>query len=288
MNVRLIHYLYMVVLLGFTSSCISDDLSDCPTAQYVVQISVKDKNYKNIGSFPQLEPKEENMPFRSFEGTIYYTLSESATRARIRESAVMAINGEGQMYSITFNNIPEGEYILTVWGNMTQEYPAGILHQDNKEHTDIYMASRKLRFDSSYQTTELSLERTKGLLLLLCSNFPAVVTSLKQNISHLYQSVDANFNYMGPTNVEKRVPLQAAVTTLLAPNVEGGSSLKLSFYTDATKLTTPFLELPDINLTIKRNEISAIAIDYKATDGVYEIWMFIQEQWTMIHRLDIK
>ncbi|RGN32634.1 hypothetical protein DXB65_17870 [Bacteroides oleiciplenus] len=288
MNVRLIHYLYMVVLLGFTSSCISDDLSDCPTTQYVVQISVKDKNYKNIGSFPQLEPKEENTPFRSFEGTIYYTLSESTTRARIRESAVMVVNGEDQMYSITFNNIPEGEYILTVWGNMTQEYPVGILHQDNKEHTDIYMTSRKLRFDSSYQTTELSLERTKGLLLLLCSNFPAVVTSLKQNISHLYQSVDANFNYTGTTNVEKRVPLQATVTTFLAPNAEEDSSLKLSFYTDATKSTTPFLELPDINLTIKRNEISAIAIDYKATDGVYEIWMFIQEQWTMIHRLDIK
>lgn len=287
MNVRFIRYLCMAVLLALTGSCISDDLSDCPASQYVVQISVKDKNYKNIEDFPQLEFKEENMPFYRFEGTVYYILSESATRARIRESAVMTVNGEDRTYSIIFNNIPEGEYILTVWGNMTREYSAGVLHQDNKEHTDIYMVSRTLRFDRTYQTTELSLERTKGLLLLFCSNFPTVVTSIEQNINHLYQSVDADFNYTGITNVEKRVPLQTAVTTLLAPTSEGVSNLKLRFYTDATRMTTPFLELPDMNLTIKRNEISAIAVDYKATDGVYEIWMFVQEQWTMIHRLDI-
>lgn len=52
MNVRLIHSFYMAVLLGFTNSFISDDLSDCPSPQYIVQVSVKDKNYKNIGDFP--------------------------------------------------------------------------------------------------------------------------------------------------------------------------------------------------------------------------------------------
>lgn len=83
MNVRLIHSFYMAVLLGFTNSCISDDLSDCPSPQYIVQVSVKDKNYKNIGDFPQLESKEENVPFQRFEGTICYTLSESTTRALV-------------------------------------------------------------------------------------------------------------------------------------------------------------------------------------------------------------
>ena len=92
------HSLYMAALLGFTNSCISDDLSDCPSPQYIVQVSVKDKNYKNIGDFPQLASKEENAPFQRFEGTIYYTLSESATRARVKESSVMSVYGEDQTY----------------------------------------------------------------------------------------------------------------------------------------------------------------------------------------------
>ena len=62
MNVRFMHSLYMAALLGFTNSCIFDDLSDCPSPQYIVQVSVKDKNYKNIGDFPQLASKEENAP----------------------------------------------------------------------------------------------------------------------------------------------------------------------------------------------------------------------------------
>lgn len=288
MNVRFMHSLYMAALLGFTNSCISDDLSDCPSPQYIVQISVKDKNYKNIGEFPQLESKEESAPFQRFEGTIYYTLSESTTRARVKESSVMTVYGEDQTYPIILTDIPEGEYILTVWGNMTSEYPAGILHQDTKEHTDIYMTTRTLRLDRSYQTTELSLERTKGLFLLLCSNFPATVTSVGQSINHLYQSVDANFNYTGNTNVEKRVPLQPTISTWLAPTSEGPSKVNLIFYTNDTGATAPFPKLPEMDLTMKRNEISAIAIDYKKTDGVCEVWIFVQEQWVMIHRLDIQ
>lgn len=288
MNVRFIHSLYMAALLGFTSSCISDDLSDCPIPQYIVQISVKDKNYKNIGDFPQLKSKEENAPFHHFEETIYYTLSESTTRTCVRKSSVMTVYGEDQTYPIIFNDIPEGGYILTVWGNMMPEYPAGILHQDTKEQTDIYMATCTLRFDRSYRTTELSLERTKGMFLLLCSNFPATVTSVSQSINHLYQSVDANFNYTGDTNVEKRVPLESTISTWLAPTSEGPSKLKLIFYTDDAGTTAPFPELPEMDITMKRNEISAVAVDYKKTDGVCEVWMFIQEQWIMIHRLDIQ
>lgn len=111
------------------------------------------------------------------------------------------------------------------------------------------------------------------------------MTSVGQSINHLYQSVDANFNYTGDTNVEKRVPLESTISTWLAPTSEGPSKLKLIFYTDDAGTTA---ELPEMDITMKRNEISAVAVDYKKTDGVCEVWMFIQEQWIMIHRLDIQ
>ena len=288
MNMCFIRYMCMAVLPILAGSCIFDDFPDCPASQYVVQISVKDVNYENAKSFPQIEPKDGNMPFYHFVGTIYYVLSDLTTGARIRESAVMAVNGKERTYPIIFNDIPEGEYVLTVWGNVTQEYPAGALHPDNKEHTDVYMASRTLKFDSSYQMTELPLERTKGLLLLFCSTFPTGVTSIKQNVTYLYHSVNEDFHYADSEDVEKHVPFQPLMTTFLAPTSERISGLKLSFYTGDARTEKLFLELPDMEITIKRNEISSVAIDYKETEGVYEIWVFVQEQWTMVHRLDIK
>lgn len=288
MNMRwMIIRFCMVVLLGGVSSCIHKDFSDCPADKYMVKVSVKDKNYANINSFPQLAAMAEDSPFRVFAVTIYYTLSDAATGNLVKESAVESVSGNDTAYFITFEDIPEGEYTLTVWSNVTTDYPAGILHQEGKEHTDIYMATRMLKFDYSYQTAEVALERTKGELLLLCKNFPPVVTGIGQSITNVYQKVDANFNYSGSTRVDKKGEFQPALTTLLAPSAEGRSKLKLSFYTDDAQKSL-FLELPEMDLTVKRNEISAIAVDFKEPDGIYEVWTFINGQWTMTHRLDIE
>lgn len=288
MNMRwMINRFCMVALLGLVSSCIHKDFSDCPADKYLVKVSVKDKNYANINSFPELASVAEDSPFRFFAGTIYYTLTDAATGSLVRESAVAAVSGDDAAYLITFDDIPAGEYALTVWSNVTTDYPAGILHQDGKEHTDIYLATRTLKFDYSYQTAELALQRAKGELLLLCRNFPPAVTGIGQTVTNVYQKVDAGFSYSGSTHVDKRGVFQPVLTTLLAPSSEGRSKLKLNFYT-GTAQRSLFLDLPEMDLTVKRNEISAIAVDFKEADGIYEVWTFINGQWTMTHRLDIE
>ena len=287
MNVRLVHNFCMVVLLILISSCIREDLSDCPSSQYEVKVSVKDKNYANSNSFPQLSPVDENAPFSSFEGTVYYILSDAATGNKVKESSLSAVGGADQTYTISFNDVPDGDYTLTVWGNMTAEYPAGVLHRDGKEHTDIYMATRMLKLGRDYKTVEVPLERMKGKFLLLCNNFPSTVNRVEQTVSHVYQSVDANKNYSGSTEVDKSMTFQPVLQTFLAPtSQEGVSKLKLSFYSDAA--TTPFLDLPEMDLFVKRNEISAFSVDYKSGDGVLEISSFINGEWTVLHRLGIE
>lgn len=287
MNIRLVHNFCMVVLLVLISSCIREDLSDCPPSQYEIKVSVKDKNYTNISSFPQLPPMDENAPFSSFEGTIYYTLSDAATGNRVKESSLSAVDGGDQTYTISFNDVPDGEYTLTVWGNMTAEYPAGVLHKDGKELTDIYMATRTFKLNPKYKTEEVPLERMKGKFLLLCNNFPSEVNRVQQTVKHVYQLVDANKNYSGSTEVDRSMTLQPILQTFVAPtSQEGVSKLKLRFYSDAA--TTPFLDLPEMDLFMKRNEISAISVDFKAPDGVFEIWLFVNGEWTMLHRLGIQ
>lgn len=287
MNVKLMPYSCMVVLLMLISSCIREDLSDCPPKQYEVRLSVKDKNYTNIDNFPQIARMEESAPFSSFEGTIYYILRDSITGRVVKESSVETLSEGGQTYSLLLDNMADGVYTLTAWGNMTTDYPAGVLHQDGKEHTDIYMATRVLHLGHTYQTAELPLERMKGALLLICSNFPSVVTSIEQNVTHVYPQVDAARNYIGDAQIQKRTPFKPFTTLLLAPTSQPGANLKLRFYADKLDAETPFLELPEMDLAVRRNEISALSVDYKVTDGVWEIQAFIQGQWVTLHRLDI-
>ena len=159
----------MVVGMVLASSC----GDECPVEQpYSVRVSVKDKNYLNISQFPQLSQVDENLPFRTYAGTLYYALYDASTGALIRESAVVSTEGEEKEYTLTFPGVPDGDYKLAVWGNLTTDYPAGILHQDGKEHTDIYVTSGDLHFSPDYQTEELTLERTKGKVVTALFKFP--------------------------------------------------------------------------------------------------------------------
>lgn len=287
MSSRYIRYIYLVALSILNNSCVFDDNPDCPVLEYAAEISVKDINYDNIKKFSHVEVKNKDMPFHSFARTIYYVLSDMSG-THVRESAIQSVSGESRTYHISFGDIPEGEYILTVWGNLTEEYPSGTLHPAGKEYTDIYTGSRRVCFDAKHRMTELELERTKGLLLLSCSGFPDDVSWIKMSVSGAYGLVDADFNYTGSVDVEKTMPYRPITTTLLAPSAKGPSVLRLSFHTDNPSTSEPFLKLPDINLSVNRNKISSVAIDYCEEVGMYEIRMFINDQWVIIHRLHIK
>ncbi len=77
--------------------------------------------------------------------------------------------------------------------------------------------------------------------------------------------------------------------TLLAPtSAEGHSKLTLTFYTGGTRASeTPYLKLPVMEMDMRRNEITAVSIDYNTSEGIWEIKMFIRGEWITIHRLDI-
>lgn len=281
-----IYYICLVALPVLNISCIFDDDQDCPVSEYTAEISVKDINYDNISEFPDVEHKNRDMPFHNFASTVSYTLSDMSG-IHVRESALLPASGDNRTYSISFDDIPEGKYVLTVWGNLTGEHPDGTLHPDGLEYTDIYIGSRTVCFDDTHRTTELELKRAKGLLLLSCSGFPDDVSWIKMNVSGASRTVDADFNYAGSVDVEKTIPFQPFTTIMLSPSAKGSSVLRLTFHTDNPATSHPFLKLPDINLPVSRNEISSVAVDYHDEAGMFEIRMFVNDHWEMIHRLYI-
>lgn len=270
--------------MGGLASCTKDD---CPTG-YLIKITVKDKNYFNIKDFSELARVDESLPFHSFEGTVYYTLRDTETGVLKYKSDVMEVNDGGNFYSINIDNMAAGKYELTVWGNRTIDVPEGILHSNGQEQTDIYVARTELTFPVSYKSVDMALERTKGKLVIFCKNFPASVGNLTANVSSLYSTVDSKLGYSGEAAVEKNATVNQVVETFLAPTLDGKTSkLNLNFYALTRAASAPVLTLPEMDLVIRRNEISAITVDYNTTNLNWEIWIYVDGKWKMIHQLNI-
>lgn len=284
---KVAHSFGMILLLALVSSCIRESSSEC-FSQYTVRVFVKDKNYTNVDAVSPQDRVDESLPFREFVGTVYYTLSHASTGSLVQESSVTTVVDNGEYFTITLNEVPYGDYKLTVWGNNTTDILAGSLHQDNKEQTDVYLASSELKVDRASQTSDLTLQRTKGLLLVQFANLPTYIKGVSANVIGVYASVTPEFAYTGNASVTKDSPFQPKIRIFLAPSVsEGNSKLHIKLYTtDQVSGSEPAVTLPDIFLTVRRNEMGLVTVNYNAPSGTFEIWTYINGEWTMIHSLD--
>ena len=296
MNRVILYMLASALLLPF-NSCIKEDLEECPV-QFTVKVFVEDKQYINIDDVPQLGKKDESLPFRDFVGTLYYTLKNRETGATTLASSFVPVIESAPYYTININDVPEGMYDLTVWGNVTQDALAGILHREHVELTDLYLGSISVNLKPALQSAEVKLNRAKGNLVVLCNNFPSNITQLEQDVSSVYQAVepvtlltkaeDVPFKYSGEDNVSKKTTVQPLNQFFLAPTVSGKTSkVSLHFYDPNDSSAAGSLRLPDIDVSISRNKISLISVDYKKETQSVEIWTSIDGKWTLIHKLGI-
>ena len=155
-------------------------------------------------------------PFTHFSVTICYILTNTTTGHIVRQSDIIVPVGNTPDFSLSFNELSEGKYELSVWGNITKEIPLGILHQNGLEHTDIYTGYARLTILSQNQEQTLELERAKGKLVIFCRNFPTKVAQMSLKLSPVYQSTDALLNYQGSANIQKTTGAQAINETFVA------------------------------------------------------------------------
>lgn len=282
---RITIYIAFAAALSLMTACIDDDDENC-VKDFVVDIGVADKNYTNTAQFPQWPAEDENQPFGHFENTLYYKVTDTKSGITIQQSDVMNINTMEATYKLTLKDLPIGEYTLTVWGNLTSDVSAGILHPNNKEHTDIYVGTIDFCNKCNSAST-MQLQRTKGKLLIFCTNFPDSITRMHQSLTGIFGQVDGTLNYSETASVEKESQPLAVNTLAVAPALaEKSAKLKLSFY-DADG-TSPLLSVPPMELNIHRNELTAVNVDYNQASSAWDIWIYLDGEWTLIHHLYIK
>ncbi|WP_300703823.1 hypothetical protein [Bacteroides sp.] len=278
------------------SSCIHDDLDSCPTLQ--VQLTVIDKNYSNVGSVPQETPKSETLAFDAYIPTLYYALRNAATGNIVEERGVFNVTGSEQALPLSFaNSLPFGKYVLTVWGGLADNFSltdrslSSIIHKGTQEGSDIYLVHDTLVYDINHYTYTLGMKRATGKLILDVTNLPASVRYANKSISNIYQQVNYQFAYTNPITVNKSdtwAPEEEVVLhTKLAPSTgDFKSLLHLDFY-DNPALITPTLTPKDVNVTMKRNQLTTLKYVYDDKARDFNIYMWTEDGWEIINGLDI-
>lgn len=291
------------------TSCIREDLPDCPPLH--VDVAVKDKNYFNAAATGGLEPvRPENLSFGSYVGTLYYRLDDAATGRNVVERTRFSTAGaDGATYGIDFPaDLPFGRYVLTVWGNMQSDRPLA----DNAAYTevtaahaadnDIYVTVDTL--DYTYDTASYTahLERTKGKLIVVAEGLPEGVDYSTKDLDNIYRYVGRSLRYAGTTDFHTELawsePHNAQSAMLLCPSTgHEQTTLDVKFFqtgqTDAPARQTgtlpePAAEPAAVRLTLSRNEVTVVRYVYQPAETRFDIFVLINDNWEQIHHMEVE
>lgn len=269
-------------------TCVDED-------QYVVTISVKDKNYDNILEVPELTPKSTSLPFSAYVGGISYRLEELGTKKIVAYKDYFVVDPAEMTHKLVFNDIPNGRYILTTLGNLPlasrNTRATGMfvtLHDGSIENTDIYRGTDTLDFSNTPHTTIHFMSRLKGELLVICKDFPSETDKIVLEVDSIYTGIsELARNYAGATTVTQTFGAdERLLQLLLAPTVKNTrSTLKLMLYSEGS--STPFIIIPDTKFTIERNEVTEILVDFNTENNTIEISVRIAGAWEKINEMHI-
>ena len=293
---------YLLLLLALlTASCIRDDLEPCPPLS--IMLSIEDKNYENVAQVERATGLSlalpEDQPFRYYIQRLYYTLYNRDTQQLVTTRRLHDVQGDARMatvYDIPAD-LPYGNYALVVWGNIDSDQ--GImgnggsydLHQEGVEGYDVYHGLLTFTYDETHGEFVCPLQRVKGQLLILAEQLPGHVNWSRKAVSGVSGHVSYGLDYQ-PGDAETVVTernWQAGLTdvhseTDLAPTVASESTVRVNFFDDAA-METPVATPPDVDVSMYRNEITAIRYVYDAATGTFDVYVLVDDNWKVEHNM---
>lgn len=295
-----IHLLATLLAAAPLSSCVRDEIEACPPL--LVNVAVKDKNYLNVDkatlNMPGLDEKlADNLAFRAYVPTLCYVLRDAATGEVMDEKAVFSVEGDAQQVPLCFpESLPHGKYVLTVWGgldNIDALSPDRLslnLHAQQAPGADVFVTNDTLVYDAWNHLYTVDMERTKGKLVIQATNLPEGIVASDKTVDGLFGKVNSLFNYSDAASVHTSASWNEAkelmTKTVLAPSVkENASLLKLNLHVrDDNKEVT--LTPKNVSITMRRNELTVLRYVYD-DGGDFTIYMLVNENWEVIHGMDI-
>ena len=296
MKISLKSILLILLLVPALTSCIRDEIEDCPPLQ--VNIAVKDKNYFNVDKVDMEERRSEDLAFREYVPTLFYMLRDAKTGEVMEEQGVFSVEGDGKTVPVDFCPcLPHGTYVLTVWGGMkdmtslSEDRTALALHPEHAEGDDIYLVNDTLVYDAYHYDYTVEMERTKGKLIVEAEGLKQGLEHSTMKADHIYERVDSGFSYSSDTYASMQYDWtgQHVLTkTVLAPSLKrNGSTLSLQFYDSAQRLN-PVLSPKDVRITMRRNELTVLRYVWNEEKDDFVVYMLVNDNWEMVHGMEIE
>lgn len=296
MKISLKSILLILLLVPALTSCIRDEIEDCPPLQ--VNIAVKDKNYFNVDKVDMEERRSEDLAFREYVPTLFYMLRDAKTGEVVEEHGVFRVKGEAKTMKVDFCPcLPHGTYVLTVWGGMkdmtslSEDRTALTLHPEHAEGDDIYLVNDTLVYDAYRYDYTVEMERTKGKLIVEAEGLKQGLEHSTMKADHIYERVDSGFSYSSDTYASMQYDWtgQHVLTkTVLAPSLKrNGSTLSLQFYDSAQRLN-PVLSPKDVRITMHRNELTVLRYVWDKDKDDFVVYMLVNDNWEMVHGMEIE
>lgn len=297
-----ISYLLILAAAMLSTSCIRDAIADCPPLS--IKIAVKDKNYFNVDQVDLEAKVAEDLPFKEYVPSLYWTLRDFETGDVIDYHSLVDVEADGEIIPLSVrSDLKHGKYILTVWGGMETEGALGDdpsvfnLHRDNTELNDVYLTNDTIVYDPWNSDFLVELERIKGKLIIEGVNLPEDVTRSQESIEGLYSYVDYSFHYSDRVSVTKTSDLDWNQDPEAEGLVVNTAVLSPSAGTDGAVLTMRFRRgdessnnihtAPSVNININRNELTVVRYEWDDEDDDFKIYVLVNGNWEEISQMEI-
>lgn len=301
-------YILVCAALCALTSCISEKVPDCPPLG--ISLAVKDKNYFNIDAADPEHRLPENLPFRQYVSTIYWTLRDVNTGEVVEQQALDQVYGEDQILRLDFCDcIPHGRYVFTAYGNLpdmsriNEQTGTMALHVNHDEGPDLYLCNDTIDYDPWHNGQTLQMERAKDKLLVQVEGLHADRAELQlqavgvaTSVYPMRKDINRRFTYYGTTDIQKTDDLlDGEMSCLLAPSqetegieYENASTLVHAKLTVEKDGQTRVIELKDVDIEMIRNTIEVIRYVFEEEDEEkYEIFVLVNDTWEKVHGMDM-
>lgn len=293
MKISLKSILLILLLVPALTSCIRDEIEDCPPLQ--VNIAVKDKNYFNVDKVDMEERRSEDLAFREYVPTLFYMLRDAKTGEVMEEQGVFRVEGDGKTVPVDFCPcLPHGTYVLTVWGGMkdmtslSEDRTALALHPEHAEGDDIYLVNDTLVYDAYRYDYTVEMERTKGKLIVEAEGLPQGIGRMTTDVDRLFGKVSSVFVYSGETHVSNTSAVTAdqkvRMSSIMAPSIGSGTSLVNVSFTKKDSASDMLLPKPaDVKINMERNRITMLKYVFNPDANKFTIYIKVNDNWEEIH-----
>lgn len=293
MKISLKSILLILLLVPALTSCIRDEIEDCPPLQ--VNIAVKDKNYFNVDKMDPENERPTDLAFREYVPTLFYMLRDAKTGEVVEEHGVFRVEGEAKTMKVDFCPcLSHGTYVLTVWGGMkdmtslSEDRTALALHPEHAEEDDIYLVNDTLVYDAYRYDYTVEMERTKGKLIVEAEELPQDIGQMTTDVDGLFGKVSSDFIYSGETHVSNTSAVTAdqkvRMSSIMAPSVSSGTSLVDVSFTRKDGASDTLLPKPaDVKINMERNRITMLKYVFNPDADKFTIYIKVNDNWEEIH-----